>query len=471
MSHLTNFVHHVNPQVLLLRSQLNEREITEKYLQKQYNCGILSDTELEFIKMTDAKILDLYKPYEEGGEKNGYPKWKFYEKDNRFVIKLPGKDLRKRHWEDFKKALLAYHMEQFEVKHVPTVSESFERYIKEREDMCYIKAYATEKKYKTDFKRFFENDEEHFVDRKIDSVTKEDISSFFRRTIERLGLNRKAFSALYNYTRGMFESCYDDGMIPNNPCGRVKKETFYSLCHEKDITEACSGKIATKEDIKRILDKIEKTKRERPWDLVPYAYQLCVFYGMRPSEACGLKWSDLSKAVDGKEVICIQRRSVEDLKEGKDNTLIRNPKGNKTRLIPVTDNIKHLLDEVIAVKKQFGIESEWIFGIGDKPMCPNKLGNYGRDRKGGKNHLTPYKMRRTINSILKEMYSLTTEQTSALLGNSVQVNNRHYTYETGFMGIKADALKKVQEDMLSLRDDKVNDEKEDTDENNSLSER
>ena len=456
----------INPTVEGLKQQFQEGEITEKYLQKAYECGKLSDTELMYILMTDEKIIALHDPDNERAKENGFNKW-WQGNDGRFRIKLDGKLIAKKYKCDLEKEILVYHKKQYEVKDVPTISEAFDKYIEERKAMCSIRTFATEKKYQNDFKRFFEKDEEHFSDSKIDSVTKEDISIFFRRTIERLQLNKKAFSALYDYTRGLFEYLFDEEIIPSNPCSRVKKGTFASLCHEKDVAETCLGKLASDEDIKRMLEKIEKTKQDNPQDLVPYAYNLCVFYGMRPSEPCGLKWTDLIRTISGKEVLCIQRRVVEDLKKGKDNILICNPKGNKARLIPVTPTMRRLLDEVIAVKERYGIESEWIFGVGDKPMCPNRIENYGRDRKGGKNHLTPYKMRKTINSNLKDRYSMTTEQTSSLLGNSKQVNNTHYTYETGFMDEKMDALEKEQRRMMSL----VEDEKDDLDENNSLSER
>lgn len=57
---------------------------------------------------------------------------------------------------------------------------------------------------------------------------------------------------------------------------------------------------------------------------------------------------------------------------------------------------------------------------------------------------------------------MTTEQTSSLLGNSAQVNNIHYAYETEFMDEKMDSLEKEQRRMLSL----VEAEKDVLDENN-----
>ena len=61
-------------------------------------------------------------------------------------------------------------------------------------------------------------------------------------------------------------------------------------------------------------------------------------------------------------------------------------------------------------------------------------------------------MRKAFNSRLKSEQALSTEQTAALLGNSILVNNSHYTYDIGNMDRKASASENEQKRLLGLRD-------------------
>ncbi len=433
-------------EVVERRRQFQEDEITEKGLKKMVSDGIISDAELSYILMTDKQIIYQHDP-DNSEVKKGIPKW-WHGKDGRWRIKFGGKIIAKTDIEDLKKAILDYYLKE-KTKSL-TVDEAFKAFIEERKAMCSIRTFSTEKKYKNDFKRFFAADEDGFSNKTIDKVSKEDISLFFKRTIERLNLSRKAFGSLYDYTNGLFEYCVDEELLLSNPCQRVKKQTFYSLCHEKDI--CLSNEVASDEDVKRLHKKIEQSRVIHPSDLVPLAFEFCMLTGSRRSEPCGLKWSDFMRTPDGQEVLCIQRRVVEDREHGKDSTIICNPKGNKMRLLPLTEPLKELFNEVKNTKSKFNISSEWIFGNGDAPMSPSKISNYGRDRKGFKKHLTPTMMRKAFNSRLKTEQALSTEQTAALLGNSILVNNSHYTYDIGNMDRKASASENEQKRLLGLRD-------------------
>lgn len=430
---------HFPVEIQRLREQYNDGEITEKYLTRLCGDGTINKSELSYIVMRDIDFINRHNP---SMGKNNYSKWWQSPSDKRWRIRLDGKLYVKTKKEDLDKVILDY----YKGTDTSTVEDMFSLFVEERKQMCYIKTYATEKKYLNDFRRFFLNDTEDFALRKIDTVSKEQISMFFRRTIERLNLNVKTFNALYNYTKGLFEYSYSEGFIEENPFLRIKKGVFLSFCREKDVFT--KEEFATDDDLKRMFAKIELTKQTSD-TLTPYAYMFCMLTGARRSEPCGLKWSDIGTAFDGSEVICIQRRVVEDRENH--SVLVCNPKGNKKRFIPLTEPLKELFNEIKILKQEHGIVSEWIFGSSDTPMNPNKISNFGRDRKGHKNHTTPTKLRKAFNSRLKTTHSLTVEQSASYLGNSVIVNNNFYTYEIGDMEKKAKASTEEQKRVLSLK--------------------
>ena len=254
-------------------------------------------------------------------------------------------------------------------------------------------------------------------------------------------------------------------MITKNPCNKIKKVEFLSKCEDKDISNLIhTGEYLIDKNIARMLDKIELTKKKNPTDLVPFAFELCNETGMRRSEVTGLKWSDITKSDDGVPCFLIQRRIVEERKDNNENgTRQTQPKGFKVRFVPITSKTKQLLKELEAVKKEYGLESPWIFGIGDNPMNPARISNYGRDRKHlgeyGCNHLTPTMLRKRNTTLINTEIGMKRPLTAALMGNSPDVNSRYYTfYDMGNMGEKLDALEAIQNRPLNLNHTEKSDE-------------
>lgn len=467
----------MNKQVVELRRQFQDGEITNKLLKKLKVENIINDTELSYITMTDEQILSLHDPDNLEAANNGYNKWWYAPNDRRWKIKYKGKTHARRKKADLDKYILEKYYEQNEIANIPTVQEAFDMFMDWRRTVCKHLTEGTHRKSIIDFNRFIAKDEENFKDMKVDVITSDDIRLLIYRTIDRIKdenrqknekgqkeialFSERALNDLLIIIRKIFDYCMYKDLINKNPCDKIRKVEFLSKCENKELSNLNhTDEYQLDENISRVLEKIRLTKKNNPTDLVPFAFELCYDTGMRRSEVTGLKWSDITESDDGVPCFLIQRRIVEERrKNSKNGTRQTHPKGFKVRFVPITPKTKKRLKELEAVKKKYGLESPWIVGIGDNPMNPARVSNFGRDRKHsgkyGCNHLTPTMLRKRNTSLINTEVGMERPKTAALMGNSPEVNGKNYTfYDMGNMSEKAHALEAVQNRPLILESSK-----------------
>lgn len=216
-----------------INSDINDMELL-KYIQEDVKID-LSEVRIKY-EMKKYDELLLKHPYEIWQGKNG--KWYTYLPD-----KKKGRVLKKLSTEKkIKDLIVAYYKEQEEN---PTVAEVFSEWLERKLRFKEIQKGSADK-YQTDFERFFGSS--GFADRKIKTISEDDIEEFIRVQIADLDLTMKAYSGMRILIRGIWmyakkkrwtcisiSGFFGDLNISRNTFRRVVKEKEDEVFSEDEI--------------------------------------------------------------------------------------------------------------------------------------------------------------------------------------------------------------------------------------------
>ena len=298
--------------------------------------------------------------------------------------------------------------------------------------------------YDKDWNRFFEGTS--FSMKDVKSITPKDIEIFMINSIKNHNLKRKGAVTLYGYINGVFYNLVMDRIIPlsENPCSYVDKKKFKKY-YNKEITPT-SQRVYSAQDLSLLLDTLEEDLRRDELCLPAYGVKLALLTGMRSGEICGLKWDHIS---DNYIHICEAEvfNSI-TLKYSQSHT-----KTDKTRYIPITEELSKFLAFMKAFQEKNGCFNGFVISCVDKKLHTRRLSDYliKRSKKlGFECAKNVHAIRRTFNSFLREdgVSALTA---GSLIGNTVEVNNNHYTYDIGNLDQKKLYMTNAEMNMLNGR--------------------
>lgn len=314
-----------------------------------------------------------------------------------------------------------------------TIQDVFESALK-------LKAVTENNKAKTierirdDFHTYISSD---FQKKDIRKIDKYYLREHTQTMVNTLHPKRKAFFAYKHVLNIIFEYALDKDIIQNNPVLGIKNAVYYKSCD--NATSSCEEKIFSEDEIEQIKEKIESRKSWKTYKgyfASGYAILFAIETGMRVAEICGLKWVDISD-----KFIHIHRQllSEYDASEKCDKYYLvdytKNEKGVSQggRYFPISPNIMAILDELKSVQTELGITSEYVF-------C-NRNGNwttteaysnvlYRLCKSLGFGITNNHAFRMSLNSnVFIRKYNFDVATRAKLLGHSVEVNLRYYTFE------------------------------------------
>ena len=159
------------------------------------------------------------------------------------------------------------------------------------------------------------------------------------------------------------------------------------------------------------------------------------------AEIAALKWSDF----DFDEMVITITRS--DKYNSLDNTWsVQETKTKKFRKFPIDSYILRSLRRLEAVHEKYYPDSDWLFPHKKygwihsniiSSCLKNKCKQVGLKRTYG-----IHAFRKTLNSDLRSS-GVPAILCAGMLGNSIDVNNAHYTYDTSEMGTKRERVSAV----------------------------
>ena len=300
-------------------------------------------------------------------------------------------------------------------------------------------------KYESDYKRFLEGST--FEKSPIQDITDIDIDEFFLNAIQNYrsprgeeGLTYKAFTRLYGYLEGTFHRAHRRRIIKDDPMTYLCKTDYHAACRAPNVKTAETETLTVK-DINRILEQLYKDMEKHPDYLPSYAVELAALTGMRVAEIAALKWSDF----DFDEMVITISRS--DKYNSLDNTWsVQETKTKKSRKFPIDSYILRSLRRLETVHEEYYPGSDWVFPHKEygwihsniiSSCLRNKCKQVGLKRKYG-----IHAFRKTLNSDLRSS-GVPAVLCAGMLGNSIEVNNAHYTYDTSEMSTKRERVSAV----------------------------
>ena len=291
-------------------------------------------------------------------------------------------------------------------------------------------------KYDADYNRFFKDQE--FVSKGIGTIAEEDVEVFIIRRIRELGLLKKAYESMWGYLKGTFKLAKNRRIIDMNPMDALERKAFYRYCIKPNADP--SKRIISDAELKLIFDRVQEDHRNNPKFITVYAVELANLTGMRVGELAALRWDriDYEKGV-------IKVDLAEVFHQKTKTYTIENTKNGEIRYIPMTDEIKSLLDKIRETEERFDYICEWVFANDKGRIHKIAIGSCAKNKSKqvGLSSKSIHAYRRTINSRMKAN-GVSSEVAAAILGHTVEVNDKNYTYDVTSMDYKKKALTEAQ---------------------------
>ena len=290
-------------------------------------------------------------------------------------------------------------------------------------------------KYDTDYKRFFYNTD--FSRSSIKDITDEILVVFVTNKVKTLKLQKETTRKFFWYIKTVMLYAKKHKLIDENPTEFLQAKQFYKHCTEKVVP--IEKQIIVVDDMKLLREQFRKDHEKKPNYIPTYAVEFASLTGMRVGEISALMWNDITD----KYIII---HSSEKSDRTKTEFHIDTTKNGKSRLFPLTDEIRNLLEELKRVQEEYGYLCEWVFAnengrIHTKTISScikTKCRQVGVDVKG------IHAFRKTLNSNMKKE-GVATIVAATLLGHTEDVNKKYYTYDVASIEEKAEIISKINE--------------------------
>ena len=304
--------------------------------------------------------------------------------------------------------------------HYISFKNAHDRWLEAQEE--YERSPNTIYKYTRDWNRFFDGTD--FAKKDVTLITVKDIEIFMINRIKEFNLKRQGAITLYGYINGVFYNLVMDRIIEhqNNPCLYVDKKKFNKY-YNKEV-RPISERTYSPQNVIDLLNTINQDLHENELFLSPYGVKLALLTGMRSGEICGLKWShihdDHIHICEAENYNCLTNKYEQ-----------HSTKNGKTRDIPLTDNLREYLSMLKDFQSIHGCYNDFVISYSGKKLRTRQLSDYmvkRSKRLGFECSKNIHAIRRTFNSLMREdgASALTA---GSIIGNTVEVNNNHYTFD------------------------------------------
>ena len=302
------------------------------------------------------------------------------------------------------------------------------------------KGFSTARRYQNTFNSYIDDS---FAKHDIRNIDQNFIHIYILNLINNSFENRniptwneiKSLRSCLNLT---FTYALFKGYISYNPLINmdIAFNTYESICNKAHINDSTFNNLPMyEEQICALTNEIYSRINGKFKDIFygnGYAFLLSKETGMRSGELVSLKWEDISDTS-----IWIHRQQLYDEKNHRYYEVLytKNDKKHigKGRYFPLLPNIKLLLAQIKNKQIECGIKSEYVLckPNGDILHANNDYQQFLRKtcRKLGFSTTRNHAIRKYVNSFVLNKLDLSVEEKAALLGHSVEVNLRKYSFE------------------------------------------
>ena len=245
-----------------------------------------------------------------------------------------------------------------------------------------------------------------------------------------------AWTNFYGNLDGMFRYAVRKRYISSNPLDFIDKDVLRSFCVPDKVKDD-SERIMTVEELQGLIQATYRQIDRHPGYMCNYAILMTCLIGLRAGELSALKW----ECIDDEYIHIVRAERRYDYDDHTEY-VIGEPKNHKFRRIPITEDVRTLLNEI----RLLSGDSEWLF--------PNSKGNRhtGHDitcavdrraKEAGLKGSSTHEVRRTVSSIMRTYASR--ETVAHIMGHLPETNDKFYDYDTTTYNDKVQILKNVAE--------------------------
>ncbi len=285
-------------------------------------------------------------------------------------------------------------------------------------------------KYSEDYKRFITKKLASTPIKRIDNKL---LKEYTIDLVNRLKLTPKAYASYKGVLNLAFNYAVATDLIDYNIANKLVDSDYKARCkHEfKSAEEKAMAPEQIAEMTAEVWKRISAARSENEVYTTGYMFLLSSLTGMREGELCSLKWTDVEWE-SMRIHIHTQQRKVG--KEYVFSSYTKNEKGipKGGRHFPITQDVKTVLNNLAQDQKRAGISSAWVFcdKAGEwikKDSCYDKF--LRRLCKNlGFTITNNHAIRMYFNSYVLIPKGVTVADRARLLGHSVDVNLRNYSF-------------------------------------------
>lgn len=312
-----------------------------------------------------------------------------------------------------------------------TIESIFEKALTERKLSDGI-TNETCLKYKYDFKRFFNQD---FMEKDIRFIKRIDLEIYSQQLVLDKQLTEKSFKAYKSILNLIFDyaSDSDHEIIDSNPVDKINNKKFYKNCYHNTDNDDEVFSLEEISLIKKEIIKRNEQKRYKGYFAHGYMVRLAIETGMRVAELCSLKESDI---LPNESIIYIHSQQLSEKVPGhRIYSYVNYTKDEKIcskggRYFPITPAINEILEQNRKDKESLGIKSAYVFcDLNGEWVKKDAYITFLRRflRALGFNNTKNHAFRKSLNSNILIPRGIPAAERAALLGHSIDTNNRYYS--------------------------------------------
>ena len=311
---------------------------------------------------------------------------------------------------------------------VPTFENVFKLAVAEKQD---FKSANTIVKYRADFNRFISTELKEMY---LFDITHTYLRDYSVALIKKRNMKKEAFRAYKSVLNLVFNFAVAKDIVEYNPANKLNNNDFYTICSQQ--YRIAEDKAMSPEQIADLTAEVNRrianpTAYGEKCYTNGYMFLLASKTGMRAGELCSLKWTDIRN-----NKIHIHTQQLKNRITGEYEYVLftKNEKGISRggRLFPVTDDIRKLLDKLKANQEAAGICSPWVFANPDgswiiADTCFEKF-LYRLCKSKFYTLTNNHAIRMYFNSYVMIPANIPVTNRAKLLGHSVEVNLKYYSF-------------------------------------------
>lgn len=317
----------------------------------------------------------------------------------------------------------------------------FFEWIDYKKNFCDVKNHrkgispSTIRRYQRDYDNYIKGTS--LASTSISGITSIKLEKMLGDVIEKHEMYEKCASNLVGYIRQVFSYGRRAGYLKENPCDYMDRKLVLSKCTMAPV-KADSERVLTIAELNSLRSSVKEHEKKYPGYAPDYAIELAMMTGMRVGEIAALRWN----SVDEGYIHIDESEHRLDYEDRPSELIIGEPKNQKHRMVPLTDDMRDLFSRIKVFEKTH--PEGFIFVRDDGERCTGHDISCAVDRRASEAMVKKtciHGIRRTVSSILRT--KLPAKTVANMLGHLEQTNEQHYNYDFYEDSQKIEALASI----------------------------